>query len=184
MSRKVVSALFSSVDGVVEDPFTFQFDSFDERMGELMDRAISPCDEVVMGRRTYDEWSEYWPAQGDDDFGGFINPVRKHVASRTLDPASITWNNTTLIEGDLHDFLRGLKEGEGGDITIAGSISTVRELFLAGLIDTLTLMVHPAIAGAGGRHLFREDDPTTRLELVDHEITPAGNAVLTYALRS
>ena len=58
---------------------------------------------------------------------------------------------------------------------------TVRSLFLAGVVDTLTLTVHPALGQ--GRRLFDETVPVTRLRLVDHAITSAGNAVLTYSLR-
>ena len=64
---------------------------------------------------------------------------------------------------------------------MAGGVETVRRLFLAGVIDTLTLTIHPAVTGQG-RRLFDDSVPITRLDLVDSTITPAGNAVLTYAL--
>lgn len=70
--------------------------------------------------------------------------------------------------------------GEGG-ITVTGGIETTRSLFLAGVVDTLNLTVHPAV-GVGGR-LFDDSVPVTRLRLADHTITSAGNAVLTYSLR-
>ena len=63
-------------------------------------------------------------------------------------------------------------------------MSLVRHLFLAGLLDELTLIVHPVIAGNGGRHLFEADGPTTRLELKSSERTSKGNMVLTYGLRA
>ncbi len=181
--RPVTAALFSSVDGVGEAPNLFQFDHFDADMGPLMGQALSGADAVVMGRQTYDEWSQYWPTSPGDPFGDFINPIRKYVASSTLtDP--LAWNNATVIPGDAVDFVRELKQTDGGGILVTGSISLVRQLFLAGVLDRLTLMVHPVIAGAGLRHLFDANDDTTRLALVDHTITESGNAVLTYALRS
>jgi dihydrofolate reductase len=63
-----------------------------------------------------------------------------------------------------------------------GGISIVRHLFLAGLLDELTLITHPVIAGAGRRHLFQPGDPTTRLELKDQVRTSKGNVVVTYGV--
>ena len=65
---------------------------------------------------------------------------------------------------------------------LVGGIETTRSLFLAGIVDALTLTVHP-VATPEGRRLFDESVPVTRLRLIDSAITSAGNAVLTYALR-
>jgi riboflavin biosynthesis pyrimidine reductase len=64
-----------------------------------------------------------------------------------------------------------------------GGMSLVRQLFLAGLLDELTLITHPVIAGAGFRHLFQPGDPTTRLDLLEVTRTARGNVVSTYGLR-
>lgn len=181
--RKVTAALFSSVDGVVENPGEWQFDHFDQDMGALMMTALAPQETVLLGRVTYEQWAGYWPNNQEDDFGGFINPIEKFVASRTLADEDLTWNNTTLIDGELEDFVRRLKEGDGGDIAVDGSISLVRQLLFAGLLDSLTLMTHPEVVGTGQR-LFRQGDPQTRLKLLDSQITSSGNAVLTYGPRS
>ena len=78
--------------------------------------------------------------------------------------------------------MSALKEGDGeGGISVVGGIDTIRSLFLAGVIDELTLTTHPAVGV--GRRLFDESVPVTRLELVRSQATPAGNAVLTYGLR-
>lgn len=182
--RKLVSGLFHSLDGAVESPDQWQFDSFDPELGELMGATIGRLDETVMGRTTYQEWAGYWPnAAADDPFGQFINAVPKHVASRTL-TGELDWSNATLIDGDLHDHIRSLKESSGQDIGLQGSISIARELFLAGLLDELILITHPVIAGGNYRRLFQPGDPTTRLELVDLVRTSAGNVVQTYQLRT
>ena len=76
-----------------------------------------------------------------------------------------------------------LKNTEGGEISVFSSISLVRQLLFGGVLDELTVMIHPVIAGAG-QHLFEPADPTTRLELVDSTIASKGNAVLIYRLRS
>ncbi|USQ80616.1 dihydrofolate reductase family protein [Ornithinimicrobium faecis] len=184
--RKVVSGLFHSLDGAVEGPDQWQFDSFDAELGELMTRTIGSIDETVLGRVTYQEWADYWPnsvPSEDNPFAEFINQVPKHVASTTL-TGPLEWQNSRLIEDDLHDHVRQLKESSGQDIGVQGSISIVRDLFLAGLLDELILITHPVIAGGSFRRLFQPGDPTTRLELVDLVKTSAGNAVLTYRRRA
>lgn len=180
--RKVTAALFSSIDGVVENPGEWQFDHFDEDMGPLMEAVLATQDTVLLGRVTYQQWADYWPGNTEDGFGEFINPVEKIVASRTLSDEDLSWNNSRLMDGELEDSVRRLKERDGGDIAVNGSISLVRQLLFAGLLDSLTLMVHPVVAGNGQR-LFQPGDPRTRLKLLDSQITASGNAILTYAPR-
>jgi len=176
--RKVTSGLFTSVDGVVQDPFTFQYDSFDDELGAGMGAFMSRTDTVLLGRNSYLEWAEWWPAHLDDPFGAWINPIRKYVASTTLGD-DLAWENTTRIQGDVADFVRGLKEQDGGDIAVCGSVTLVRSLLFAGVLDEFQLMIHPAIAGAG-RKLFEPTDPATRLRLVDSTVTSKGNVLNTY----
>lgn len=183
MTRSVTSHLFSSVNGVSEAPNTFQFDAFGQAEGEAMGRALHGVTDVIIGANLWREWSEYWPT-ADDPFGHFINPARKHVISSTLtagDDGELGWNSV-LVDGDPVAYIEKLRQGEGGGITVTGGVETVRRLFLAGVIDTLTLTMHPAVTGQG-RRLFDDSVPITRLNLVDSRITPAGNAMLTYSLR-
>ena len=166
-----------------EAPDLWQFDSFDDELGQQMGALMGRIDTAILGRVGYQEWSEYWPNAADDDpFGRFINPVQKFVASRTL-TGELHWQNSTLIQGDLVNFLVDLKNTEGGEISVFSSISLARQLLFGGVLDELTVMIHPVIAGVG-QHLFKPADPTTRLELVDPTITSKGNAVLSYRLRS
>lgn len=180
--RKVTAGLFHSVDGVVQDPFKFQFDSFDEDLGKGLTKIVNTVDTVVLGRVSYQEWAGYWPnATQDDDFAAFINPVEKFVASRTL-TEPLEWQNSQLIKGSLEDFITDLKNRDGGEIAVCGSISVVRQLLFAGLLDELTLMTHPVVAGSG-RRLFEDGDPQNRLVLEDQYATGKGNVVSTYSLR-
>ncbi|RKW69997.1 dihydrofolate reductase family protein [Galactobacter caseinivorans] len=183
MSRKITAGLFMSVDGVAEAPDTFQHDSFDAELGAGLGAFVGSTTDAVLGRVGYTAWSSYWPGKDEpDDFGAFINPIRKHVASTTLS-GPLEWNNSTLIQGDLATYLRELKNnGEQGNIAVVGGINIVRSVFFAGLLDELQLMIHPVIAGTG-RHLFQDQDPQTRLTLVDSTITSKGNALLTYSRR-
>jgi dihydrofolate reductase len=180
--RKVTAGLFHSVDGVVSEPFKFQFDSFDEELGAGLTRMINTVDTVVLGRVSYQEWAGYWPnASTDQDFAAFINPVEKFVASRTL-AGPLEWQNSQLMDAPLEEFVAGLKERDGGEIAVCGSISVVRQLLFAGLLDSLQLMTHPVIAGSG-RRLFEDGDPLTRLVLQDQSTTSKGNVLSTYGVR-
>ncbi len=181
MTRTVTAHMFSSANGVSESPNLFQFDAFGAEEGEMMGRTIAGVTDVVIGRKLWQEWSEFWPGMGaGDPFASFINPVRKHVVSSTL-TGELPWNST-LIDGDPVGYLGRLRDGNGGGISVAGGIETVRGLFLAGLVDRLILTVHPVVTGEG-RRLFDESTPLTRLRLVDSALTSAGNAILTYSLR-
>ncbi|TQL52508.1 dihydrofolate reductase family protein [Ornithinicoccus hortensis] len=182
MARTVTAHLFHAINGSVESPDQWQFDAFGPEEGEAMGRSLAGVTDVVIGRKLWQEWADYWQHAGEGDpFGAFINPVRKHVVTSTLDDVS-AWANSTAVDGDPVDYVRRLAgDGTDGGITVAGGIDTVRSLFLAGVVDTLTLTTHPAIGT--GRRLFDESVPVTRLELVDSTITPVGNAILTYRLR-
>ena len=180
--RKVMAGLFSSVEGVVEDPFLWQFDSFDEEIGAGMEEIMGMVDAGLLGRVGYQQWADYWPkAPKDDDFAAFINPLPKFVASRTL-TGDLEWQSSRLIEGPLLDFVADLKKSDGGDIGVFSSISLVRQLLFAGLLDNLMLIVHPVIAGSG-RRLFNDGDPLTRLQLQSSQQTSKGNVILSYGLR-
>jgi dihydrofolate reductase len=180
--RKLTAGLFHSIDGVVEAPDRWQFDSFDDELGAALGQVIAATDTVALGRVGYEAWAGYWPnATADNEFADFINNVPKFVASRTLSPR-LAWRNSTLIEGDVEAFVRELKSRRGGEIAVMGGISLVRQFLFAGLLDELTLITHPVVAGTG-RHLFEPTDRTTRLKLKTTLRTSKGNVVSTYGLR-
>jgi len=108
----------------------------------MMGRAISGATDVVIGRKLWQEWSRDWPdADASDPFGQFINPVRKHVVSRTLSGA--LGRNSTVIDSDPASYVAQLKQQGSGEILLVGGIETTRSLFLADVVDALTLTVHP-----------------------------------------
>lgn len=183
MARTVSAHLFHAINGVVESPDQWQFDAFGPEEGEAMGKALAGVTDVVIGRTLWQEWADYWQQAGmGDPFGAFINPVRKHVITSTLEDVS-AWANSTIVDGDPADYVRRLPgDGTDGGITVAGGIDTVRSLFLAGVVDTLTLTTHPAVGT--GRRLFDDTVPVTRLELLESMPTAAGNVVLTYRLRA
>ena len=168
--RTVTAHLFHSVDGVVESPNLWQFDQFDAELGQAMTASIAKVQTVLLGRVSYEEWASYWPTAGaDDPFAAFINPVEKLVASRTL-TGDLAWQNSRVLAGDLVAEITALRNQDGGDIAVNGSISVVRQLLFAGLLDALTLTTHPVVAGSG-RRLFESGDPLTRLTLLESSTT-------------
>jgi len=175
--RKVIAALFISLDGVTESPEQWQFDHFDDGMMAAMQSAIDAQDAILLGRVTYQDWVDYWPTSTDEPFASFINNTPKYVVSTTLN--KVEWQNSTLISGDLAAAINKLKQQPGKNIGTAGSPTLVRSLLQADLLDELLLMVHPVVAGKGKR-LFKDGDDLKRLKLVDSKTTSTGVVIATY----
>src|SRR5918995_5384718 len=148
---RIVSNFFISLDGVVESPEQWHFPYFNEEMGQAIGHGAAECDAFLMGRVLYEEWVEYWPKHGKvasppgepggaEEFADFINEVPKYVVSNTLTEA--TWNNTTIVSGDVAARLREIKAQTARDIGMSGSATLVRWLLANGLVDELNLLVH------------------------------------------
>jgi dihydrofolate reductase len=176
--RKVFAALFSSIDGVVQSPDQWQH-AFDEEMGAAMSRMLDEQDAVLLGRVTFSEWLHYWPTSTDEPFASWINRTPKYVASTTLESVE-GWSNSSLIKGSVPEFVRELREQDGGAIGTAGSPTLVRSLIEAGLIDELTLMISPVVAGGGRARLFPEDSAPRTFELVEARPTSSGTVIASY----
>jgi dihydrofolate reductase len=176
--RKVVAGLFSSIDGVVEAPNEWQT-SFDDEMGAALSRMLDEQDTVLLGRVTFAEWAEYWPTSTDEPFASWINGTPKYVASSTLDSVD-QWSNSMLIKGSVADFVAELRQQDGGTIGTAGSPTLVRSLIDQALVDELTLMISPVVAGGGRKRLFPDDAALTKFELVDARPTSSGAVIATY----
>jgi dihydrofolate reductase len=175
--RKVVLYELLSLDGVAEHPDEFFLD-WDEAMDANLASVIGTQDAVILGRRSYDEWSEYWPGSEIEPFATFINGVAKYVASST--PLGRQWHNSTAIEGGLVQFVQDLKTSSGGDIGVHASISVAQALLAADAIDELRLVVAPAIAGRGRRLL--DGLPPIRLESLRIVTSPSSYLLADYRI--
>jgi dihydrofolate reductase len=173
--RKVVAFAFLSVDGVAEGPDRF-FTAWDDVVDESGTALIATQDAVILGRRSYDEWAEFWPTSDIEPFATFINAVVKYVA--TSAPLHREWTNTTVIDGDLAEFVRDLKDRPGGDIGVHASISVAQALLAAGVVDELRLAVAPVIVGSGRRLL--DGLPSIRLEPIRGLTSPSGYLLVDY----
>lgn len=175
--RKVVSYFVYSLDGVVDNPQDWVFDRFDEEMVGHLKALIDSQDAVLLGRKTYEGWLSYWPTSTHEPFASFINNTPKYVASTTLE--DVTWQNSTLIEGNVADEVARLKQEAGQDIGVHGSVTLVRSLLRNGLLDELKLAVFPVVANSGQR-LFDDFGQVQRMRAAGVERTGKGVLLLTY----
>jgi len=180
--RKITASLFISLDGVVEAPDQWHFPYFNDEMGASVDARVGSVDTLLLGRKTYDSFAGAWPdreAAGEEDaeFGKKLGDMRKIVVSRQQ--LDFTWRNSEQLEGDLVGSVTALKNEPGRPIAVPGSISVVRQLLAAGLVDELHLLVHP-IAVRTGMRLFDEGDAPIPLRLISAETFTTGVLDLVY----
>jgi dihydrofolate reductase len=180
--RKIIAGLFISLDGVVEAPDQWHFPYFNDEMGAAVGASLGSADTILFGRKTYDSFAGAWPereAAGEEDagFAKQLGDARKIVASSQ--PLEFTWRNSEQLQGDLVEFVTALKNEPGGNIALSGSVSVVRQLLDAGLLDELHLLVHP-IAVRTGMRLFDEGEASIPLRLISSETFQTGVLNLVY----
>lgn len=180
----LVVTLFMSLDGVVEIDPAWHFPYFDEHMGAAVEADYAGVDVLLLGRVTYDSFAGAWPGRetaGEEDaaFARRLGDMPKLVATRR--GGDLGWRNAEAVAGELVPAVRALTETPGvGKVLVPGSISVVRQLLAAGLVDELSLLVHPVAARAGMR-LFDEGAPIYPLHLLRTEVVPTGVVHLVYA---
>jgi dihydrofolate reductase len=182
--RKIQAGLFISLDGVVEEPGDWHFPYFNEEMGAAVDSQLGAADTMLFGRKTYDSFAGAWPGreeagEEDADFAKKLGDARKLVVSTS--DLEFTWRNSEQLQGDLVEAVTALKNAPGETaIGMSGSISVVRQLLDAGLLDELHLLVHP-IAVRKGMRLFDEGDSPVPLKLLSSQTFSTGVLYLVYA---
>jgi dihydrofolate reductase len=178
--RRVVLFQMWSLDGVAEEPSDWLFD-VDQAIFDNIAEVIERQDAVLLGRATYDYWAGHWPNEGPEPFRGFINDTTKYVY--TSKPLTAEWSNSVfVVDSAAQEHVRELKEQDGGDIGIHGSISLATSLLDAGLIDDYRLVIAPTLAGRG-RRLFDGQQELRRLELIESHRTESGVLLLHYTSR-
>src|ERR1700756_5307440 len=148
--RKIVVYELLSLDGVAEKPDSF-FADWDDVMDANLAAVIATQDAVILGRRSYTEWAQFWPSSQIQPFATFINRVTKYVATST--PLDRDWANATVLGGELVESVRDLRQQRGGDVGVHASISVAQALLTAGVVDELRLVIAPRIVGRGRRLL-------------------------------
>jgi dihydrofolate reductase len=178
---------FVSLDGVMQSPggpdedptggFThggWGVNYFDD---EMMSRvAESAPYELLLGRGTYEIFAAHWPYD-EGPIADQLNSTRKHVASTTLE--SVEWSNSTLIQGDVADYVADLKSQDGPEIQVHGSPGLIQTLLKHDLVDEYRLWIFPVAVGTGKR-FFGDGTIPVALKLVDSRVTKTGVTVNTY----
>jgi dihydrofolate reductase len=185
--RKLVVNTIMSLDGVMQSPGGPDEDPtggfayggwgaayFDE---EMMARvAESAPYELLLGRGTYEIFAAHWPYD-EGSIADRLNTTRKHVASTTLE--RVEWNNSTLITGDVPEYVANLKSQDGPEIQVHGSPGLIQTLLEHDLIDEFRIWIFPVVLGPGKR-FFGEGTIPAALKLVDSEVTKTGVTINTY----
>ena len=187
--RKLTGAVFVSLDGVMqapggpeEDPTSdFRFGGWvapfwDEQMGPF-EKLIESDYDLLLGKRTYDIFSAYWPYNQDNPIGAKFERINKYVLTHSNEP--LNWANSEKLSGETADAVAKLKKTEGRDLLIQGSSTLYVPLLAAGLIDKLTLITFPVVLGRGKR-IFDGSQQPGALKLVDSFVSPKGVTITTY----
>jgi dihydrofolate reductase len=187
--RQLIVNTFLTLDGVMqapgapeEDP-SLAFDHggwsvgyWDEQMEQAMGETMSKPFDLVLGRKTYEIFAAHWP-QSDDPGAEPLNRATKHVASTTR--KELEWENSQLIEGDVAEGVRALKEEDGPELQVHGSGNLIQTLLEHGLIDELRLWIFPLVLGQGKR-LFDGGTVPAGLELTRSQVTSNGVIMAVY----
>lgn len=188
--RKLTGAVFQSLDGVMqapggpqEDPssgFRFggwSFHFWDGSMDQPFGKVIEAEYDLLLGKRTYDIFSAYWPYNQDIPIGARFQRINKYVLTHSNEP--LTWENSHKLSGDTASAVAELKQTDGRDLLIQGSSTLYPPLLSAGLIDRLLLMTFPLLLGRG-KSIFDGTQRPGRMKMTDHFVSDSGVTFATY----
>ena len=188
--RKLVVTAFLTLDGVMQAPGGPQEDTsgdfahggwsvnyWDDRIAEAMDELMGKPFDLVLGRKTYEIFAASWPHMTEEQGAKPMNDATKHVASGTL--TSLEWQNSVLIEGDVVEAVRRLKQQDGPELQVHGSTNLLQTLIRADIIDEYHLKTFPVVVGSGKR-LFDEGAVPAGMKLVYSSTSTTGVVISTY----
>jgi dihydrofolate reductase len=186
--RKLIVLSFITLDGIMQAPGGPEEDTssgfkyggwtvpyFDEFLGKIMGEQMGKPFDLLLGRKTYEIFADYWPHHNDE--GSILNKARKYVASNS--PLKLEWNNCVLLQGDIIEEIRKLKAQEGPELQVHGSGNLIQTLLKADLVDELWLKIFPIMLGKG-KHLFAEGTIPAAFTLEESKTTPKGVIVASY----
>jgi len=133
--------------------------------------------DLLLGRRTYDIWSGYWPKAGKSPMADSLNAATKYVATHR--PDSLGWGPAKDLGADIIEGVRGIKAKGGPDLIVWGSSTLTSVLLGQGLVDEVVLCVYPVLLGRGKR-FFSDRVDARELALVSTKSTPTGVFLNTY----
>jgi dihydrofolate reductase len=182
---------FVTMDGVMQGPGGAEEDTsngfdqggwmvpfIDQDFGEIVDAWFAGADEFLLGRRTYERMFPYWSQVTDhgEVVAQKLNNLPKHIVSRTL--RSPQWANSSVLDGDVVEAVKALKDKPGGELQVHGSAQLVQTLNQHNLVDEYRLLVFPVVLGTSKR-LFGDGTVSTALQTVENRTTSTGAVALT-----
>jgi dihydrofolate reductase len=189
---KLTLHTFQTLDGVIQAPggpgedesngfehggWTVPY--FDDEGGAAVADWFEHASAFLLGRRTYEIFSGYWPAVTDpaNPIASKLNALPKYVASTTL--RAVEWHNSTLLGRDVVSEIVALKQQPGEELQVHGSVDLAHTLIEHDLIDEYRLLTFPVHLGSGYR-LFSDGLKSAALRLIDSRKTPSGVVVSRY----
>jgi len=133
--------------------------------------------DLLLGRRTYDIWSGYWPKAGNSPMANSLNAATKYIATHR--PDSLEWGPIGDLGADIIEGIRDLKSKDGPDLLVWGSSTLTSMLLEQGLADEVVLIVYPVLLGRGKR-FFSDSVNARELAFVSTTTTPTGVSLNTY----
>jgi dihydrofolate reductase len=150
----------------------------DHESGGVMFEQARSMDALLLGRRTYEIFADYWPSAPEEiPFTRLLNGVPKYVASRTL-AGALAWQGSTLVADDLAESISALK-ARHDEIHVIGSLDLLQSLLRFGLVDRLNLWVYPLLLGRG-KQVFADGTVPTSLRLTESVTYPGGTIHVAY----
>lgn len=178
--RPIINSTYVTLDGVIQNPQDWpSLGGFSDEGNQIQAELLERCDAVLMGRRTYEAFAPVWSDRSGDPVSDRMNALPKYVVATTLtDPQ---WHNTTVIDHDPVEAIRGLKQQPGAGIVQYGFGPLSHALMAAGLLDELRLWVHPFFVGTGtASDLLYRAGSSGRFELAGSTSLGSGIVILTY----
>lgn len=172
--RNLIVTEFITLDGVVENP-TWSMPYWNDEIARFKGEETDSSDALLLGRVTYEGFAAAWP-QSEDEGAPYMNSVRKYLVSTTIDEGS--WNNTVVIKGNVVEEIRKLKQQDGKDLLVYGSVQLIETLMAHDLVDRYRLLVYPVVLGEGKR-LFTDGIKAT-LKLIESKSFDSGVVALIY----
>ena len=144
---------------------------------ELVMAAHGERFDLLLGRRTYDLWSGFWPKAPSSPIGDRLNAATKYVVTHR--PESLAWGPFESVGPDIVDGIRRIKSQDGPGLVLSGSSTLTSTVLERGLADEVVLAFSPVLLGTGKR-FFAEGTPARAFELVSTQATPSGVILCTY----
>ena len=190
--RKIIVLSFITLDGVMQAPGGPTEDTsggfkyggwtvpyFDEFAGKVMSEQMGHPFDLLLGRKTYDIFANYWPAHNDakDPVGSGINKATKFVASHSQFKSD--WAGTVILQGDVAGAIKKLKQQDGPELQVHGSGNLIQTLLKQDLVDELWLKIFPITLGSGKR-LFADGTISCAFTLTESKTSPKGVIIASY----